>query len=146
MPHTISRADLDPGRTIVDAHYHDMAGARVNEHAYPHTYPALVLQVEEDALVVMYISDGLIPDDDEEAWSFGVVPIEHTLLASPDVVHRCLRSDTRAARMTTRLIDDIATGQYTGGPWRGAATFVSALRAKGAAVMLELLKSSPIVS
>jgi hypothetical protein len=135
-------ADIEPGCTIVDALYHDMTGARVNEHSYPHTYPALVLQVTDQALTVMYISDGLIPDDDDEAWSFGVVPIEHALLASQDVVNRCVGSDTRAARMTTRLIHDIATGEHTDGPWRGAAAFVCALRERGAATMLELLKRS----
>ena len=90
-------------------------------------------------LLVLYISDGLIPDDDDEAWSFGAVPIGHALLASPGVAHRCMGSGTRAARMTARLLYDIATGEHTGGPWRGIADFVDALRARGVATMLQLL-------
>ena len=138
-------AQLQPGTTVVDALYYDMEGVRVNEHAYPHTYPALVLEVATTQLHVLYISDGLIPDDDDEAWSFGVVPIQHAVLASTNVERRCKDSRTRAGRMTIRLLDDIATGEHTGGAWRGAADFVCALRSRGAAAMCELLKRSPIV-
>lgn len=144
MPHMLTSEQIEPGRTIVDALYYDLSGSRVNEHSYPHTYPALVLEVRDGVLIVMYISDGLIPDDDDEAWSFGAVPIGDALLASQTVVHRCVENRTRAARMTTRLLTDIATGEFTDGQWRGAAEFVSALHARGAAAMLVLLKGSRI--
>ena len=51
---------------------------------------ALVLEAHTDHLVVFYVSDGLIPDDDEEAWSLGEVPITHAVRASENVVRRCV--------------------------------------------------------
>ena len=116
----------------------------VNEHSYPHTYPALVLEASAGSLLVLYISDGLIPDDDEEAWSFGQVPINQAVLASNIVRRRCLESGTKAANMTNRLLEDMETGRYTGEAWRGVAAFVEDLRERGPDEMLNLLKASSI--
>lgn len=122
------------GRTIVDALYHDLEGRRKNEHAYPHTYPALVLEAAPSHLLVLYISDGLIPDDDEEAWSIGRVPIDAAVFASDDVVRRCLRLETKASRLTRFIIRTIET------EWGGAAPFVEGIRSSGEQHMLRELK------
>ena len=143
-PPALVEVEVEAGRTIVDAYYYSIKGARVNEHSYPHTYPALVLEANAGSLLVLYISDGLIPDDDEEAWSFGLVPIEHAVLASDLVRRRCLGSGTKAASMTKRLLEDMETGKYTGGAWRGVAAFVEDLRKRGPDEMLNLLKASSI--
>jgi hypothetical protein len=140
----LTEANIEAGSTIVEAYYYDMKGARVNEHAYPYTYPALVLEARAGSLLVLYISDGLIPDDDDEAWSFGLVPIDHAVLASDLVRCRCLGSGTKAARMTMRLLEDMETGEYTGAVWRGVAAFVDELRKRGPDDMLRLLKGSRI--
>ena len=137
-------ADIEAGSTIVEAYFYDMKGTRVNEHSYPYTYPALVLEANAGSLLVLYISDGLIPDDDEEAWSFGLVPIEHAVLASDLVRRRCLGSGTKAARMTMRLLEDMETGEHTGAVWRGVAAFVDELRKRGPDDILRLLKGSRI--
>ncbi|KOO28708.1 hypothetical protein Ctob_005333 [Chrysochromulina tobinii] len=139
---TLTEANIEAGSTIVEAYYYDMKGARVNEHAYPYTYPALVLEARAGSLLVLYISDGLIPDDDDEAWSFGLVPIDHAVLASDLVRCRCLDSGTKAARMTMRLLEDMETGEYTGAVWRGVAAFVDELRKRGPDDMLRLLKGT----
>jgi hypothetical protein len=142
----LTESQLDCGRTIIDALYYDMDGRRKDEKSYPHTYPALVLEVSLGSLLVLYISDGLTPDDDDEAWSFGTVPIEHAVLASENVVKRCINANgTKAARMTARLIEDIATGVHTREVWRGAADLAQAVRERGARQMLSLLKQSEIV-
>jgi len=150
-PLSLLRApELVCGRTIVDALYYDMSGERVNEHAYPHSYPALVLEVSADSsrLVVFYISDGLIPDDDEEAWSLGELPIQHAVLASENVVRRCVATNrsegTRAALMTRRLMESIATGDWseTSEHDRGTAAFMCAIREHGEPAVLRLLKAS----
>ena len=139
-------ADLNLGHTIVDAMYYDNSGRRLNEHAYPHTYPALVLDATGGKkLLVFYISDGLIPDDDEEAWSVGEVPMEHAVRASESIQRRCMADNTKAGRMTLRLMDDIDTGKYTNEAWRGVAGFVRAIRERGAAEVLHVLKQSSIV-
>jgi hypothetical protein len=143
-PPALVEAEIEVGRTIVDAYYYSFKGARVNEHSYPHTYPALVLEASAGSLLVLYISDGLIPDDDEEAWSFGQVPINQAVLASNIVRRRCLESGTKAANMTNRLLEDMETGKYTGGAWRGVAAFVEDLRERGPDEMLNLLKASSI--
>ena len=147
-PEPLLRAtDLTCGHSIVDAFYYNMRGERVNEHAYPHTYPALVLEVCADHLVVFYISDGLIPDDDEEAWSVGVVPIEHAVLASVNVAGRCVTSSdgngTRSARLTRRLTESILTGAWSEAAVdRGTAAFVCAIRERGEEAVFALLKAN----
>jgi hypothetical protein len=46
--------------------------------------------------------------------------------------------------MTNRLLEDMETGKYTGGAWRGVAAFVEDLRERGPDEMLNLLKASSI--
>ena len=105
--------------------------------ADPHTYPALVLQQQPEAtpptLLVFYVSDGLIPDDDEEAWSFGTVPVAHAVPASKQVMDRCVSNDTKAGRMTLRLMQLIQE--------EGVASFVQRIRTSPAHE-LERLKES----
>ena len=115
--------------------------------ADPHTYPALVLQAWSGRLALFYISDGLIPDDDDEAWSIGSAPTAHAVLASENVVRRCLQSNTlpeartRAARMTLRLIDCIETGAWGGGEGHsGRIAFVNAVQVHGPDEMLRRVK------
>mmetsp|Transcript_27943 Transcript_27943/g.56265 ORF Transcript_27943/g.56265 Transcript_27943/m.56265 type:complete len:105 (+) Transcript_27943:1157-1471(+) len=88
------------------------------------------------SLLVLYVSDGLTPDDDEEAWAFGKVPIGEVVLASPNVVKRC-----KDCGHTRRILDDITTGQYTDGAWRGSADFASAVLEHGANEILALMKN-----
>lgn len=124
----------------------------------PHTYPALVLAVEAEGggqLVVFYISDGLIPDDDDEAWSLGVVPIDEAVLASANVVRRCVgtpsagadgaSTSTRASNQTRRLMDSLATGAWSGEPGNeGPAAFVRAVRERGQATVLAMVRDSAV--
>ena len=89
----------------------------------------------------MYISDGLIPDDDEEAWSFGVVPMHEAVLASANVQRRCLRDNTRAGHMTQRLREAIKSGSWSEDTEdRGPQAFVRAIQQRGERAMLALMK------
>ena len=133
-PLLLQPAALEPGRTVVDALYYDMDGELRHARAYPHTYPALVLEATQHKLLVFYISDGLIPDDDDEAWSIGEVPIQHAVLASESVRQRCFSSQTKAGRMTQRLVD------HWTNDWQGPEAFVRAVRAHGADAVLTQLK------
>lgn len=76
-------------KQLVDAFSHSMSGCPLNVKHYPYTYPALVLEVEDDALLVLYLSDGLVRDDGHEAASTGRVPFECAIDASANVIRRC---------------------------------------------------------
>ena len=90
------------------------------------------------------------------------VPITHAVLASDNVVRRCMSRLTKAGRMTSRLVEGIATGRWSRGPWthtwpgpeasvqgsgaraQGAEAFVRAIRERGPSAILAELKASSI--
>ena len=108
-PPPLALADISP-MEIIDCIYYDHSGNRINPRSYPSTYPAIVLGIDASAevLTVFYISDGLIADDEQEAWSLGRVPIRHAAPAAESVKERCKRKGTASARLMGALFEKSA--------------------------------------
>lgn len=109
----LALTDISP-MEIIDCIYYDHMGSRKDPHSYPSTYPAIVLGIDAaaEALTVFYISDGLIADDEQEAWSLGRVPVRHVARTAESVKQRCKRPGTASARLMSALFEQ-------GAEWAG---------------------------
>lgn len=83
-------------------------------------------------LVVFYVADGLSPDDGDEAWSIGTVPVEHAVASSSGVDQRCRREGTKSARLLNAIHDP-------NGKWGGLEGFMRDVRERGDEV-IDVLK------
>ena len=81
-------------------------------HAYLYTYPAIILQVDEDRqeLTLQYVSDGLVADSDKEAQTIAEgVPFAEAKHATPVVKNWVQNENAAWTKCTFDKLMDIRT-------------------------------------
>ena len=95
---------------VVDARVYNSQGRA--GHAYLYTYPAIILQVDEDRqeLTLQYVSDGLVADSDKEAQTIAEgVPFAEAKHATPVVKNWVQNENAAWTKCTFDKLMDIRT-------------------------------------